>query len=240
FAAEVREETSGIVVAALRDTVKVRLEEERFQQVQQRAIVYQGGVILGPGEYRLKFLARENESGRVGTFELPVSIAKPEASRIEISSLLLSSQVEPVQRRSNEVQTRALARDARLQKSPLEVGGERVIPSVTRVFTTQQRLFIVFQAYLPEKVEASSVRAALVFFRDGEKVSETPVLEPAEIDTRTRTAAFRVSLPLERFAAGRYVVQAVVIEAGGAHSGFARNYFALRPPVQAAASRPGE
>ncbi len=69
FAAEIRGTQSNRVAGALRDTITVKLDAERFQQVQQNALVYQGGIILPPGEYKLKFLARDNDSGRIGTFE---------------------------------------------------------------------------------------------------------------------------------------------------------------------------
>jgi hypothetical protein len=51
------------------------------------------------------------------------------------------------------------------------------------------------------------------------------------VDDKTRTASFRISLPLNTVAIGRYTVQAVVVEAGGAQAAFGRNYFALRPPA---------
>jgi VWFA-related protein len=242
FAAEVRflgpQGQLGPPVGALRDTIRVKLEQQRFEQIAQRSLVYQGGIILGPGRYRLKFLARENETGRIGTFEQDLLIPQREASRLELSSLMLSSQVEAV-RKTSEVEKRALAEDARLGRSPLEVGGERVIPSVTRVFTTQQRLYILFQAYLPSKVEAAQLRAGLIFFRSGERLSETPLIEPAEVDAKTRTAVFRLSVPLEKFAPGRYVVQAVAVQAGGEQAAFARNYFALRPPATLKAASGG-
>jgi len=238
FAAEVREQTSGRVASALRDTIKVRLGTERFQQVQQRALVYQGGFVLGPGRYRLKFLARENETGRIGTFEEELVLPSPQPERLELSSVLLSSQLEAV-RKNSEVEKKALAADAKLKASPLEVEGERIIPSVTRVFTTQQMLYVFFQAYLTATSDGSQVRAGLVFFRNGERANETPLVAPAEVDAKTRTAAFRISLPLERLTPGRYTVQAVVVEAGGEQAAFARAYFALRrPPATPGANPP--
>ncbi len=240
FAAEARDEITGRIAGALRDTVKVRLGAERFQQVQQHALVYQGGMILPPGKYRLKFLARENETGRIGTFEQDLVLAPPQSERLELSSVLLSSQLETVRKTSEtskEVEKKALAQDAKM-KSPLEMSGERIIPSVTRVFTTQQKLYVFFQAYLPANSDGSKLRAALVFFRNGERSSATPLVEPAEVNTKARTAAFRISLPLERLAPGRYTVQAVVVEVGGAQAAFARNYFALRAPATVATATP--
>jgi hypothetical protein len=122
-----------------------------------------------------------------------------------------------------------------MESSPLEVGGERIIPSVTRMFTDQQTLYVFFQAYLPEKADAASLRAGLVFFRNGQRLSDTPMVEPAEYNEKTHTASFRISLPLSGLNAGRYTVQAIVVAAGTSLAAFARNYFALRPATKPAA-----
>lgn len=221
----------GPVVGALRDTMKVKLESQQFQQVAQRSLVYQGGLILGPGRYRLKFLARENETGNIGTFEQDIVLPPAAHDRLQLSSVMLSSQIEPV-RRTPEVERKAYAADAKLKKSPLEVGGERIVPSVTRVFTTQQQLYVFFQAYAPSQTQLANLRAALLFFRNGQRVGDTPLLEPAEVDSKTRVASFRIALPLEKLSTGRYMVQAVVVEAGAQQAAFARGFFALRPPPQ--------
>jgi hypothetical protein len=154
---------------------------------------------------------------------------------LQLSSVLLSSQVEAVQKTA-QVKTKAFALDAKMKSSPLDVGGERIIPSVTRVFTDQQTLYVFFQAYLPQKADAASLRAGLVFFRNGQRLSETPMVEPAQYDDTTRTASFRISLPLGGLNAGRYTVQAIVVDAGTSYSAFARNYFALRPTTKPAAA----
>ncbi|MBZ5644863.1 MAG: hypothetical protein LAO19_19055, partial [Acidobacteriia bacterium] len=210
----------------------VKIDAEHFQDLQQRALVYQGGIILSPGQYKLKFLARENESGRIGTFEDTITLAPLQADRLQLSSVLLSSQVEAVQKTA-QIKTQALGLDAKMKSSPLEVGGERIIPSVTRVFNDQQTLYVFFQAYLPQKAQADSLRAGLVFFRNGQRLSDTPMLAPAEVDEKTRTASFRISLPLSGLNAGRYTVQAIAVDAGTSYAAFARNYFAIRAAARA-------
>jgi VWFA-related protein len=232
FIAEIRQAQTNRVVGSLRDTITVRLDTERFQQIQQNALVYQGGIILPPGAYRLKFLARENESGRVGTFEDDLILPAALPNGIQLSSLVLSSQIVAAQKTS-EVQTKAFARDARLKESPLEVAGERIIPSVTRVFTNQQTLYILFQAYAPEKSNLDHLRAGLTFFRDGRRVNQSPLVEPAQVNEASHTVSFRISVPLAAVNSGRYTVQAIVVEAGGEQAGFGRGYFALRTPPPA-------
>ncbi len=230
FMLEVRDVMFNRPAAALRDTMKVKLGNDALAQAQQKALVYQGGVILGPGNYRIKFLVRDNESGRIGTFEQDLQLAAAKEEKLELSSVLLSSQVEPVRQNAADVERKGMVRDAKLKQSPLEVGGERVIPSVTRVFTTEQNLYVLFQAYVPQKADPAKLRAGLIFFRQGQRVSDTPLVEAAQFDPKTRTAIFRMSLPLGKFAPGRYTAQAIAVEAGGGHTAFGKTFFALRTP----------
>jgi hypothetical protein len=226
-----------IVVGSQRDSITVQLDANRFQQVAQQAIVYQGGILLGPGRYHLKFLARENETGRMGTFEEDLVLRPQQANRMELSSLMLSSQISQVSATS-EVKRKTLGGDAKMKSSPLDVGGQRIVPSVTRVFTSQQTLYVFFQAYAPQGADPEKLRAGLVFFVNGKRYDETGIVEPSDIDAKTRTASFRMSLPLEKLPAGRYTVQAVVVEAGGTQVAFGRNYFALRKASSATPTAP--
>ena len=243
FAAEVRAVPSGQSVAEFQDTIQVKLDTGRFQQVSQGNLLYEGGVILAPGNYRLKFVARENETGKIGTFEQGIAIPALPPNRITLSSILLSSQIVPVEK-APEVQTKGQGARAKLTTTPLEMEGTRIVPSVTRFFTQQQTLYVFFQAYYPPKFEKSegidpnALRAGLIFFRNGLQINATPLLAPTEVDPKTRITSFRISLPLEKLAAGRYAVQAVVIAAGTQHSAFGRAYFALQREQPVAAPDP--
>jgi len=241
FAAEVRAASSGQIVAQLRDTINVQLNQERFEQVHQANLVYQGGVVLSPGSYHLKFIARENESGKIGTFEQNFTAPQRPQQRLSLSSVLLSSQLVAVEK-SSEVQTKAQGLLAKLAASPLEMEGQRIVPSVTRFFTQQQTLYVFFQAYYPEKSDTfdpAALRAGLIFFRDGVQVNTTPLLAPVSVDAKTHTASFRISLPLAKLPTGRYSVQAVVIGAGTQQSAFGRAYLALeQPPASPASATP--
>src|SRR5260370_38524600 len=177
--------------------------------MKQHAVVYQGGIILATGNYKLKFLERENESGRVGTFEDDLKLPAVQPDRMQLSSVVLSSHIVEVQK-SSEVQTKGFAPDAKL-KLPLDVAGQRIIPSVTRVFTNQQMLYIFFQAYVPEKTDLNQLSAGLEFFRNGAQVSQTPVVAASQVDAKTRTASFRISLPLNTIGIARYTSHTVCV-----------------------------
>jgi VWFA-related protein len=248
FAAEVRAATGNpnmpwaMPVAQLRDTITVHLDPERYQQVSQANLQYQGGVILSPGKYHLKFVARENESGKIGTFEQDLVVPAASADKLVLSSVLLSSQIVPVEK-SAEVQTKTEGLKARITSTPLEINGERIVPSVTRYFTQEQTLYIFFQAYYPAKPEGfdpNALRSGLVFFRSGIQVNATPLMAPTDIDAKTHTASFRLGLPLSKLPTGRYTVQAVVIAAGTQQAAFGRSYLVLQqapPPPNPAANR---
>jgi len=243
FAVEVRAVPSGQTVAQLRDTTQVNLDPERFEQIRQRNLLYQGGVLLAPGNYRLKFVARENESGKIGTFEQNLVVPAAQPGKMMLSSVLLSSQLVPIQKTS-EVQTKGQGARAKLASSPLEINGETIVPSVTRLFTQNQTLYVFFQAYYPEKKEknetldGNSLRAGLIFFRNGLQVNATPLLAPAEVDAKKSAASFRISLPLGKLPGGRYMVQAITIAPGTQHSAFGRAYLALQSGAPAPAGSP--
>jgi VWFA-related protein len=238
FAVQVRAVPSGRTVAELHDTTQVKLDAERFQEINKKNLLYQGGIILGPGNYKLKFVARENESGKIGTFEQDLSIPSSQPGKLALSSVVLSSQLVPVQK-SSEVQTKGQGLRTKLASSPLEMNGETIIPSVTRLFTQNQTLYVFFQAYYPEKsedkepIDGNSLRAGLIFFRNGLQVNATPMLAPSDVDPKKYIASFRISLPLAKLQGGRYSVQAVVIAPGTQHSAFSRTYLALQYPPPA-------
>jgi VWFA-related protein len=249
FAYEVRAlfngNPAGIPVADRRDTISVKLDSNNFDQVKQNNIVYQGGVLLAPGRtYRLKFIARENESGKLGTFEQNISVPVAPEDRMTLSSVLLSSQIVPVQKQPS-VSTKSIGDKAKnTVTSPLQTGGEQIVPSVTRFFNTGQTLYVFFQAYYPDKGEnlaslsSDSIRGALIFFHNGVQVNQTPLVEPTAYDATTHTATFRISLPLAKLVTGRYTVQAVAIAPGTQQSAFGRAYLALEEPPAAPTTSP--
>ena len=239
FAVEVRAMPSAQIVAQLRDTITVNLDPGHFEQVRHSNLLYQGGVVLAPGNYRLKFVARENESGKIGTFEQNLVVPAAQPEKVTLSSVLLSSQLVPIEK-SSEVATKGQGVRAKITSSPLDMEGQRIIPSVTNYFTQGQTLYVFLQAYYPEKAgknepfDPNSLRAGLVFLRNGIQINATPLIAPAQVDTKTHTVTFRISLPLQKLPTGRYTVQVIAVAPGTQHSAFGRAYLALQQNPAAA------
>ena len=169
-----------------------------------------------PGNYQLKFVARENESGKIGTFEQNLAVPAAQPEKVTLSSVCFRASSC---RSKNHPRCRPKAQGvrAKITSSPLEMEGQRIVPSVTQLFHAGADALRFLQAYYPEKADKNatfdpnSLRAGLIFLRNGVQMNATPLLAPAEVDAKTHTASFRISLPLQKLPTGRYTVQVVAI-----------------------------
>src|SRR5579871_5161190 len=62
-------DTKGAVVGNVRDNIEIKLKGETAQQLAKTTLQYDTGFKIAPGSYTVKFLARENQTGKMGTFE---------------------------------------------------------------------------------------------------------------------------------------------------------------------------
>src|SRR5207302_863046 len=76
-------------VGQLRDTVKLAVNSA--QEVRRKNVQYNTGFVLAPGSYHLKFVIRENQTGRMGSFETDVQIPDLRKTPLKMSSVVLSS-----------------------------------------------------------------------------------------------------------------------------------------------------
>src|SRR5262245_36909755 len=70
FIGEIKDD-AGTTIQNLRDKVDMKLSGETVSQLARRPIEYDTGFTLLPGKYVIKVLARENETGRIGTYQAP-------------------------------------------------------------------------------------------------------------------------------------------------------------------------
>ena len=71
------------------------------RQLAKRTLAYDTGFTLAPGTYTLKFLTRENETGKMGTFETKFTVPDltTQVKYVPISSVVLSNQRQPLSER---------------------------------------------------------------------------------------------------------------------------------------------
>ena len=95
FIGEVRD-SKGMIQGTVRDEITVKLKGENAGQLARRNLEYDTGFTLQPGTYTLKFLARDNETGKMGTFETKFTVPDltTDQKHLPISSVVLSYQRE--------------------------------------------------------------------------------------------------------------------------------------------------
>ena len=78
----------------MRDKVDIKLSDSTAAELAKHPIEYETGFTLLPGKYTIKFLARDSETGRIGTYQMTFMVPNlnKEETRIPISSVVLASQ----------------------------------------------------------------------------------------------------------------------------------------------------
>src|SRR5580698_6441692 len=93
FIGEIKDDY-GSTIQNVREKADVKLSGETAAKLAKQPIEYDTGFTLLPGKYKIKFLARDAETGRMGTYETAFVIPNlnKEVKRIPVSSVVLSSQ----------------------------------------------------------------------------------------------------------------------------------------------------
>lgn len=202
-------DSKGKVVKQVRDNLEVKLKGLTAADLAGKNLAYDSGFELAPGAYTVKFLARENVTGKMGTFETKLTIPDLTAEKtwLPISSVVLSGQIE--------AQNAAVANaghDKKLEADhPLIRNGQKIVPSVTRAFHRNQTLYVYLEAFEPDAPQA--IEASVAFYRGKVKVFETPLAAPtAPFKTEAKVQPIQVNIPLESLEPGRYTCQVNVID----------------------------
>jgi VWFA-related protein len=226
FIGEVKDDY-GVTVQNVRDKLDIKLSDDTAAQLAKRPIQYETGFTLLPGKYVIKFLARDAETGRIGTYQSSFAIPNlnREDKRVPISSVVLSSQRVPV---GGALYT--VKKDAATSVDPLVYDGQKLIPSVTRVFSKGRDLYVFLQAYQRSEPAMQPLVAFVSFYRGEVKVFETaPLAVTGGLDARTKAIPLRFSLPLTSLPPGRYECQVTVLQPGGEKAAFWRAAIVLVP-----------
>ena len=237
-------------VGNLRDTVKLAVESS--QQVRRKNVQYNTGFVLAPGSYHLKFVVRENQSGRMGSFETDVQVPDLRKAPLKMSSVVLSSQRVPAAapRKKNAV-------------NPLVQDQNELVPNVTHVFTQDQHLYLQYEVYdaareknPPKEATASTsadapgkpapkpardavrVLSSIEFLQGSTKIYESKPIVLSEVTAPDRKAViFLIDLPLQALKPGLYLCQANVIDDAAGTFAFPRWPILIKEAVQPAPAK---
>jgi len=203
-------DSAGKIVQNVRDMVEVKLKGQTAADLAKHPLEYDTGFTLAPGKYNLKFLARENETGKMGTYEINFAIPDLTADQnlLPISSVILSSQ-----RIALDAAVFSAEKDKKLlAANPLVDGGQKLVPSVTRVFNKNQEMYIYLEAYEPAATATEPIIASVAFYRGKTKAFESAPLEVSQgLNDKSKALPVRFSLPLSKLQPGRYTCQVSVL-----------------------------
>jgi VWFA-related protein len=241
-------ESGKLPVGRLRDTVKLAVDSS--QQVRRKNVQYNTGFLLAPGNYHLKFVVRENSTGRMGSFETDVRVPDLRKLPMRMSTVVLSSQRVPATGKKTKFQ-------------PLITEQTELVPSVTHVFQQDQKLYLQYEVYDATKAktgeggngngsagagqskgEHATVRVltSIEFLQGDVKVYETRPLLAQEITAPDRKAVvFQMEIPLESLKPGFYTCQINVIDDVSGNYAFPRWPILIRansPAVGGDAGKP--
>jgi len=232
----VTEASTKFPIGTVRDTVKLAVG---LQQSAHRNIQYSTGFMLPPGKYTLKIVARENQTGKIGSFETPFTVPDLKKLPLKLSTVVLSTQRAPA---------------GKQKQNPLVQGSTQIIPNLAHVFSSDQQLTFYFEVYDPAKekhtediaapssrsgggkqevVKKGSIRllTSVQFFSGKVKAYETPLVETSELNVPNRkAAAFQLEVPLSKLRPGWYTCQVNVIDDAGGSFSFPRMPLLIRAP----------
>jgi hypothetical protein len=237
-------------VGRLRDTVKLAVESA--QQVRRKNVQYNTGFLLAPGSYHLKFVVRENQTGRIGSFETDVQIPDLRKAPLKMSSVVLSS-------------LRAPATNKKSGPNPLVRDQMELVPNITHVFTPDQHLYLQYEVYdaakgknftpaaALEKGQQDSAKTAtaakpsrdsvrvltsIEFLQGTTKIYESKPVVMNEVTAPERKAViFQIDLPLQALKPGLYLCQVNVIDDVAGSFSFPRFPLLIRESAPAATAK---
>ena len=231
FIGEVRTE-KGVIAANVRDEIKIQLRDENAGKLASKSLVYDTGFVLGHGNYNLKMLVRENTTGKMGTFEAKFEI--PDLSSLKdavrLSSVVWSNQRQAVAGAVGVADAKAKKQEAH----PLVRNGQKLIPSVTRVFRADQSLIVYAEIYDPSlnvDTERPVVAATLSLYQDRRKIFESrPIRTDQMLVKRGKTASVTLEIPLRNLPPGTYTGQLNVFDQVGQRYGVERARIVIAKP----------
>jgi len=222
FVGEIKDVIGGNTVSNVRDNVNIKLTDATAAELAKQPIEYDAGFTLLPGKYTIKFLARDDETGRIGTFQTSFTIPNlnKEVKKVPTSSVVLSSQrVDYKDALYNA--TKGKEQDKQAAANPLVENGKKMIPSVTRVFSQGREMYVYLQAYEQDAVSASTPNpsasrpmiAFVSFYQDQKKIFETqPMAVTPAMQSRLGTAPLNFTLNLKVLPPGHYDCQVTVLD----------------------------
>jgi VWFA-related protein len=228
FAGQIQDERRA-VVGNVRDKIEIKLNPAPGAPATtaRKSFQYDAGFTLEPGKYRMKFVVRENITGKMGTFDTKFTVPdlSADTSGLKLSTVIWSNQREPV---TSAVGSAERFSRKEVRANPLIVGDHKVVPNITHVFRRSQSLYVNFDVYdaLPDPADAKKRRVKVTLSLFNKKSVKTFEVGPVDATqlaaTRPEAVPVQIEIPLKDVTRGEYVCQINVVDEVGRKFAFPR------------------
>jgi hypothetical protein len=217
-------------IGHVRETVKLNLNENL--NARQKNIQYTTSFNLPAGKYQIKFVVRENQTGRMGSFLADVTLPDMRKAPLKMSSIVLAASRQPSKR-----------------NDPLVRNGEEYVPNISHVYRQDQHMYLLYEIYNPAREKSQdlpkgakpgiNLLSSLELIQGSTKVYETPIVQAKQINVEGRDAvAFEMDVPLDKLKPGQYLCQLNVIDDAAGSFAFPRFAVLVRQPATSPAVVP--
>lgn len=186
---------SGKIVTTFEDSVALDVPKDQLASIADRTSAYQKAIPLRPGLYKLTMVVKDTQSGRSGSLEVGARVPQYLDDELSNSTLILADVVQPLP-------------TTQVGSGPFVIGGMRVRPNVTRIFTRNQNLRIYMQVYNLGIDPATHQPSAEVHY-DIAKEGKTVVSQDRntnQLKTVSPQLTLAESVPLKTLEPGTYTV----------------------------------
>jgi VWFA-related protein len=217
--AEIKD-SHGVTIRNAKDRLRFSLDSAAAARSARRAIQYETGFTLLPGDYVIKMLARDGITGRIGTFQTTFTVAnlEREAVRLPVSAVILGEQFASAANALFTVRQKISGDEA----NPLVIDGRRLIPAVTRVFSGARPLIVFLHAYQDAPESRPLVATASLYSGDGIALDGEPAAFDRSWNAASKGVPIRLTIPLDRVTDGSYVLQITILDPSGRRATFWR------------------
>jgi GWxTD domain-containing protein len=180
------------------EAVAVDIADALFKQSLDGVRIYQKGLLLKPGLYKMDIVVKDKNSGNTGVVNQRLSVPRYPDEKLQLSSIIAAQKVEPLP--PNEVGT-----------APFAIAGQKVWPNVTGEFLRERDkdVNLYFQVYnlkLDEVTHKPSATVEFLITRNNEEVKKI-VEQSSELTNAAAQMTIVKTLQTKDFDPGQYGVQ---------------------------------
>jgi hypothetical protein len=177
------------------ETVNVNVPAEMLQKAGEGKNIYQKGVPLQPGRYRLNIAAKDLVGNKATNYEVALDVPRLDEDHLSASSLILADMIEKVPSGS-------------IGLGPFVIGTSKVRPRLDNTFHRDEKMGIYLQLYNFEPDEKTEKPEGTIQYEITKNGSSDKLFDFSEEAGQSAGGASQIviekSLPLQDLEPGQY------------------------------------